>query len=126
MSKDDATWLSYCYLFIGILSAFVIHKAIYTAGVQFNWLERYDEWFPTANSAISIVFGILSVVWLRSSSERHQYYLLTVGEIRKVAWPSLPDTKKMTIIVVIVVAIFAVILSVFDTVWASIFRLLLP
>ena len=40
-------------------------------------------------------------------------------------WPSVEDTKKMTVIVVVVCAIFAVILAAFDVVWAKLFRLLL-
>jgi len=42
-----------------------------------------------------------------------------------VTWPSMPDTRRMTLIVCVVVGIFAVILAVFDLVWAKILGLLI-
>jgi preprotein translocase subunit SecE len=126
MGKDDATWLNICYVLFALVAAFVGYKAISTMGVQFGWTERYDDWFPLFNNLSAIVLGAASVVWLRSSAERREYYLSAIGEVRKVTWPSLEDTKKMTIIVAVVVAIFSVILSVFDIVWAKILQLVLP
>ena len=126
MGKDDATWLNICYVSLALLMAFVAYKLIATVGVQFGWTERYDEWFPVVNNLGGIVVGGSFVIWLRSDFLRREYHLSAIGEIRKVTWPSFNDTKKMTIIVAIVVAIFSVILSVFDILWSKILQVILP
>ena len=126
MGKDDATWLNICYVLFGLLAAFVAYKAIGTIGVQLGWTERYDEWFPLLNNIGAIVLGAAALIWLRAEPERRDYHLSAVGEVRKVTWPSVDDTKKMTIIVAIVVAIFSVILTVFDVAWAWVLKFVLP
>ena len=126
MGKDDATWLNICYVLFALIAAYVGYKAIATAGVQFGWTERYDEWFPLFTNISSIVLGGLAVFWLRASADRREYHLSAIGEVRKVTWPSFEDTKKMTLIVAVVVAIFSVILSIFDIVWAKILQFVLP
>lgn len=74
----------------------------------------FSRWFGVSAGTVSIVAGILIVYRARSQQEHHEYYLASIGELRKVTWPTWPDTKKMTTIVVIVVGIFSVILAVFD------------
>ena len=120
MGKDDATWLNICYVFFALVAAFIGYKAIATAGIQ------YDEWFPLFNNFTGIAIGAVAIIWLRASAERREYHLSAIGEVRKVTWPSFEDTKKMTMIVAVVVAIFSVILSIFDVVWAKILQLVLP
>src|SRR5579859_1832222 len=102
MGKDDATWLNICYVLFALVAAFVGYKAIATAGVQFGWTERYDEWFPLLTRIACIALGATAVFWLRSSAVRREYYLSAIGEVRKVTWPSFEDTKKMTLIVAVV------------------------
>lgn len=126
MKKDDQTWLKICYLLFAGIVAYVALKMFGTIGVQTGWSERYDEWYSIAANLCSLAVGTSSALWLRSSAERNDYYLASIGEIRKVAWPSAPDTKKMTIIVAVVVAIFSVILSIFDVAWSKVLQLILP
>ena len=40
-------------------------------------------------------------------------------------WPTAPDVKRMTLVVCVVVAVFAVILAGFDMIWAKALKLLL-
>ena len=126
MSKDDSTWLNICYVAFALLMTYVSYKFIYTLGVQMAWIERYDEWFPSVNNIVAIALGGGAALYLRSSGERREYHLGVISEVRKVKWPSVPDTKKMTWIVVIVVAIFSVILSAFDFVWSKLLQSILP
>jgi len=126
MGKDDLTWLNISYVLFALVAAFVGYKAVGTLGVQLGWTERYDTWFPLFNNIAAIVLGASGTLWLRSSMLRREYHLSAIGEVRKVSWPSLEDTKKMTLIVAVVVAIFSVILSIFDVVWAKILQFVLP
>ena len=126
MEKDDTTWLNICYVAFAIVVAYVGFQAVYSVGLQFGWVERYDEWFPTLNNVLAIVAGAVGVLWLRASGERREYHLSAVGEVRKVAWPTIPDTKKMTVIVAVVVTIFSIILFLFDMVWSEMLQKILP
>lgn len=126
MGKDDATWLNICFVAFAILVAVISYKAIYTVGLQLGWLERYDEWYESLSNVCALMLGGGAVYWLRSSTVRRDFYLGSIGEIRKVAWPTIPDTKKMTVIVVVVVALFAVILTIFDLIWQKLLQYLLP
>jgi len=125
MPKDDATLLNFSYIVFGFLIALVGWHAIHAVGAQTGWDERYNQWFPLASQLGAAAFGIGTVFGLRMSPERHEYFLSSVAELRKVTWPTAEDTRKMTTVVVIVVAIFAVILFVFDLIWSEILKLLL-
>jgi preprotein translocase subunit SecE len=126
MGKDDATWLNICHGAFALLTAYVVLLALETFGSLTGWAERYDAWYPLVSRVVALGVGAAAVIGVRSSKERCEYHLATIGEVRKVTWPSMPDTKRMTIIVAVVVAIFAVILSVFDIVWGKILQSILP
>jgi len=122
MPKDDAFWLSVGYIAAAAIFAYVMWLALETLGVQTGWVERYEEWYNPASIALSLLVGVVAVLYLRSSAERQEYFLSSIAEVRKVSWPSLEDTRKMTIIVCVVVAVFSAILAVFDVVWAGILK----
>ena len=124
MSKDDATWLSVAYVVFLLLTAFVAYRALETVGIQTGWIERF-EWFNYAATVISVLVGVGITLGLRSSAERNEYFLSSITELRKVTWPSWADTKRMTIVVCVVVGIFAVIVGVFDLIWAKALKLLI-
>lgn len=126
MQKDDATWLNISYAVFALLVGYVAFKLVETVGIEFGWEERYASWFPNVRIAIAAVVGVVSAVLLRRSQERHQYYLSAIAELRKVTWPSLDDTRRMTIIVCVFVGIFALILAGFDLVWARALDIILP
>ncbi|MEN4013917.1 MAG: preprotein translocase subunit SecE [Chloroflexota bacterium] len=54
-----------------------------------------------------------------------RFWRETVGELRKVAWPTLPDARRLTMIVLVVMAIMAVFLGLMDFVFSAIIGLIL-
>jgi preprotein translocase subunit SecE len=125
MGKDDATWMKICYVAFALIVAYVAYKLIETLGIQFGWSERY-EWFSPVHNIAGILIGAATAVGVYADAGRREYHLAAVGEVRKVVWPKLPDVKKMTLIVVVVVSIFAVILAIFDVVWSKVLQFILP
>ena len=123
MPKTDSTWLRYCYFAFAVVAAFVMSLAIDTVGSQTLWAETV-EYFQLYSTVISVVFGFLAAYLLQNSEERREYHLSVIGEVRKVRWPTAEATKQMTRIVAIVVAIFAVILFAFDSLWLWILKLI--
>lgn len=126
MGKDDKTWLNISYLAFGLLVYFVSTLAVETMGLHYGWVERYDSWYPLASKLMAIAIGAGSAFYFNSNRDYREYHLSIIAELRKVKWPTFEDTKKMTTIVVVVVAIFAVILSVFDLLWSKTLQLILP
>jgi preprotein translocase subunit SecE len=124
MSKDDNTWLNVAYICFALLIAYVAFKAIEMAGIQSAWIERYEWYYPAAQLG-SLVIGALTTFWVRRDKNRNEYLLSSITELRKVTWPTWSDTKRMTLVVCVVVGIFAVILSIFDFAWARVLKVLL-
>jgi preprotein translocase subunit SecE len=48
----------------------------------------------------------------------------TVGELRKVTWPTLPDAIKLTRVVLVITFIMAIILGLMDFVFSKLIHLL--
>jgi preprotein translocase SecE subunit len=124
MSKDDATWLNVAYVCFLVLTGFFAYKAAELVGVQLGWSERF-EWYTYVGLLAGIVVGFAATWYLKRDQERHDYLLSAIAELRKVTWPSWNDTKRMTIVVCIVCGIFAVIVGVFDVLWAKALNLLI-
>lgn len=119
MSKDDSTWLKIAYVVLFLLMTYIGHSAANMLGIQMGWVERYDTWYPFAQLAFGLVFGGAMTFYFAADKEKKEYHLACIAELRKVTWPSWPDVKRMTIIVCVVVAVFAVILGIFDFLWAG-------
>ena len=51
------------------------------------------------------------------------FYRETVGELRKVVWPTWPEARNLTIIVLIVIVGMSAILGTFDWLFAQLVRL---
>ena len=112
MQKDDATWLKLSYVVCALLSSFVMWKFFQTLGIQFNWLDKYSWYQSVRRSEFSC--GRFVYVLLKSDKDRDDY-LQAIAELRKVTWPSVAETKQKTIVVCVVVGVFAVILAVFGS-----------
>ena len=125
MSKDDSTLLNFAYIAFAAAIAFVCYQTVLSLGVRTNWVEKYDTWFSYANIGLAILVGMGSTWALRANAERHEFFLSAIAELRKVTWPSSEDTRKMTMVVCVVVVIFAMIVGVFDLAWAKAIGLLL-
>lgn len=125
MSKDDATWLRICYVLFALTVGFTATRAMDTLGVQSGWAERYSDWYSVAALATSVLLAAMATWYLAGNRERHDYFLSAIGEVRKVSWPSAVDTRRMTIVVCVVVGFFAVVLAAFDAFWAFLLRQLL-
>ena len=124
MSKDDATWLNVAYVCFLVITAYIGFCAIQTVGIQTGWEERYD-WFSIASSLGGVAFGIVCLITVRGDTERHDYLLQSIAELRKVTWPSPQDVKRMTLIVCVVCGVFAVIVSAFDVVASKLLKMII-
>jgi len=65
--------------------------------------------------------NIFQRIWLKIQ----RYFQETVGELRKVSWPTRQEAIRLTEIVIIVIFIMAAILGGLDWVYAKFFGLIL-
>lgn len=54
-----------------------------------------------------------------------RWYRETVGELRKVSWPTIPDTRRLTTIVLVVMLLMSVVLGLLDFLFSKAIALLL-
>ena len=54
-----------------------------------------------------------------------RYYRETVGELRKVVWPTRQEALNLTAIVLIVIFVMAILLGSFDYLFAELFKFLI-
>ena len=74
--------------------------------------------FRVADLAALVIAGGLTI-WARRDERVHTYAMEVGAELSKVTWPTWPETRLSTIVVVIVTIVLAIILAAFDYLWSS-------
>lgn len=54
-----------------------------------------------------------------------RWYRETIGELRKVSWPTIPETRRLTVIVLIVMFAMSILLGSLDYLFSRIISLLI-
>jgi len=61
----------------------------------------------------------------KRSNAIQRFFRETIGELKKVSWPTWPEARRLTWIVVLVMVFMAVFLGVFDFLASKVFDLIL-
>jgi len=61
----------------------------------------------------------------KRSNAIQRFFRETVGELKKVSWPTWPEARRLTWIVVLVMVFMAVFLGIFDFLASKVFDLIL-
>jgi preprotein translocase subunit SecE len=62
---------------------------------------------------------------VKESNAVVRYYRETVGELKKVVWPTREEALRLTWIVLVVITIMAIILGAADYLFSELFRILI-
>ena len=76
-----------------------------------------EDWTLTALLGFAIAAVVAVVTW--RTPKAHTVSLEIAGELKKVTWPTMRETRAATVAVLIATFSAAVILGVFDYVWAK-------
>jgi preprotein translocase subunit SecE len=68
-------------------------------------------------TVIGLAIAAAASLWLWFTPKTHDVSLEIAAELRKVSWPSLPETRAATIAVIVASIIAAVLLGLFDVFW---------
>jgi preprotein translocase subunit SecE len=74
-----------------------------------------DSWSYSSILGLLIAFGAAFYLWKRPDT--HEVSIEIAAELRKVTWPSLPETRAATIAVIVASLVAAVLLGLFDVFW---------
>jgi preprotein translocase subunit SecE len=75
-----------------------------------------EDWTLSTVLGFALAAGTALVVWRMPRTQTVS--LEIAGELNKVTWPSLRETRAATVAVVIATAISAIILGAFDSLWS--------
>jgi preprotein translocase subunit SecE len=86
-----------------------------------GWISpNIDKPLLGAKFAISDLLGLAAgvgaVVFLWFSAEVNKFGMEVAGELRSVTWPTWPETRVSTIVVVVTTVVVSLILGLFDAV----------
>jgi preprotein translocase subunit SecE len=74
-----------------------------------------DSWSFSSLIGLAIAFGVAGYLWRTPHTK--EVSLEIVAELRKVSWPTLPETRAATIAVIVASIVAALLLGVFDLAW---------
>jgi preprotein translocase subunit SecE len=75
-----------------------------------------EDW--TLTTAIGFAIAAVAAIVTWRHPRAHRVSLEVAGELKKVTWPSLRETRAATVAVVVTTFVAAIILGLFDFVWA--------
>ena len=102
------------YLCGGLLLFYLLS---WTIDWVWSFFTRYpSEFYVTASAAlVALVAGI----YFYRNQRVHTLVSEVTAELKKVTWPSAADTKRATIVVIVMTFISAAILGLFDLIWSK-------
>ena len=74
-----------------------------------------DNWTFSSFIGLGISCAVAFYFWRRPDT--HDASIEVAAELRKVTWPSIPETRAATIAVIIASLVAAVLLGLFDVLW---------
>jgi preprotein translocase subunit SecE len=114
-------WVQFAYAACAIALAWFLIKL---SGAVWTLLAETVDAVPEPNDTIIAVgaglVALIAAVLSYRSKKVHTFVVEVCVELSKVTWPTRKGTWSQTIVVIIVSIIAAVILGVFDAVWAQI------
>jgi preprotein translocase subunit SecE len=78
----------------------------------------------TVSTLVAYAIAAVAAVVVWRNERAHRVSLEVAGELKKVTWPSMRETRAATVAVVVATFIAAVILGFFDFVWARLSALI--
>ncbi len=109
------------FVLVGLLVWAMLAPAF---GALFQWINpNLDRMILGADFTVSDVLGLLcgvvTAVLLWFNPTVNQWGLEIGNELRNVTWPTWPETRVSTIVVIVTTVVVSVILALMDAVWGA-------
>ncbi len=122
---DPKRLVAIFYVFAAIALGVFCEKIL---GLVFSYARINDpavlgeDW--TLTTVLGYAIAVVAAVVTWRNQRAHKVSLEIAGELKKVTWPSMRETRAATVAVVVATFIAAIILGLFDFVWARLSALI--
>lgn len=115
MDKSQNKVIGMSFLVAAIIFAFIIDILMKVLSNIWGTFARATS-SPTIQHGVPILAGVALFLFLTFNPRIREWAGLVVLEISKIVWPSVKDTRALTIVVCIIIVIAAILFSLFDVV----------
>jgi len=122
--ENQRKWIVISYLGVSILFAWILHALLYKAVGAYD-LEARVRNIDLIIQGSSIVLGAILFFILSKHTKINQFMGEAFSELSRVTWPTVSDTQKATVVVIIMVLFSGVVLGMFDSFWTWILKRIL-
>ena len=112
-SEDRKKWINAFIMLCSVLVGFVWIRFMYQLGEWFD-LESQIKFFLGISQMSGILAGVATFVIILKSNKLYSYLTEVYDELVKVVWPESDTVLKLTVGIVIAVAIISAILLLVD------------
>lgn len=116
--SSSMRYLVVSYFIAGIISVYLVSKLVMgvmdTVGIE----DPFARYIPIS-SIIGVIAGAIVFGILFKHARVNDFGQEVVKEVSKVTWPTVPETRASTVVVIILVIIISIILGIFDYIFAS-------
>jgi preprotein translocase SecE subunit len=124
MDSARQKWVNLCYVVGGALLGWVVYSLSENLIASYD-LERHIPFFDYVLPGVAVLSGVGLFLYFYLSDVVNQYMNETLVELSRVTWPTAIDTRKATIVVMIMVLIAGTILGLLDSLWTWSLKFLL-
>ncbi len=113
MDNTNSKIVTLSFLTVAALIGFTIATLLQVFSGAFGFVARAME-MDLVRHGLPILIAVSLFAYLQFNKSVLTWADEVIGEVKKVVWPPIKDTRGMTIIVVVMVFISGIIVSVFD------------
>ncbi|MBC7465679.1 MAG: preprotein translocase subunit SecE [Bdellovibrio sp.] len=113
MDKTNSKIITISFVSFAALIGFTVSTLLKVFSGAFGVIAKAMN-FDLFRHGVPVVVALGLFIYLQFNGKVLTWADEVIGEVKKIVWPPLKDTKGMTIIVVVMVLISSVIVSVFD------------
>lgn len=110
---DNSKIVTFCFLALSILIGFTLSTLLKSLSGAFGVIAKLSN-YDLFKHGLPVVMAFALFLYLQLNKNILIWADEVIAEIKKVVWPSVKDTRGMTIVVVIMVIISSLIVSLFD------------
>lgn len=106
--------------FVGYIAKVMVSVLSNTIGAVARYANN-----PLIEHGVPLAIGVACFLYLILNKNIRGWAGDVLGEVSKVVWPSVNDTRSLTIVVCVIILVFSFVLSVFDFVSSEIVQFIL-
>jgi len=121
--QNTKKWIQISYLFVAAITWIFFYHLVDTLWDLLE-LPLPIDWFVSPAQIAAFITAIIMFIVLQRNAKINQFSGEVASELSKVTWPEKKETVMSTGVISVMVAICALILFAFDSLWGSIIKII--